>query len=229
MKQERGCALDDFMERIKRNNEYYDLFSHVVEQRTQTRDYGKWIETFCRNIPTGGRILDIGCGTGVHMSMFLARGFDVIGVEPSPGMRQVAASRGILVVDGAFEMLDQLDLPKVNAIWCAASLLHVPASRLTDVLLVLRSLLLSEGVLYITVRLGEGSKWDNFDGSNDAVARFIQLYDESLLIAALLESGYQVVTKEIEASYWGRPSRWINLLARVAWRGHAEVSGESPI
>lgn len=207
--------MDNFEERIRKNNEYYDLFAEDVAQRTETRDYGPWLDKTCACIPAGGRILDIGCGAGLHMAEFLARGFQVIGVEPSTQMRRMASSKGLTVIEGAFETLDTLELPKAHAIWCASSLLHVPVSRLTDVLLMVRSLLLADGVLYVTVRLGEGSKWDTFDDKNGHVTRFIQLYDEASLSETLRNCGYRILTAEVEQSYWGRPSRWINMVAGV--------------
>ncbi len=207
--------LDHFEERIKVNNAYYDVFAGHVAQRTETRDYGPWLQKVCAAVPVGGRILDIGCGTGLHMSEFRARGFEVIGIEPSAQMRRIASAQGLTVLEGAFETLDTMDLPNVHAIWCASSLLHVPSSRLTDVLLMLRSRLLVDGVLYITVRLGEGSHWDDFDDTDRHVARFIQLYDEASLSERLMACGYRILTATVESSYWGRPVPWLNLLAGV--------------
>ena len=41
----------------------------------------------------GERVLDIGCGTGRHLEMFLEMGLDVTGVDPSPHMLGVAAEK----------------------------------------------------------------------------------------------------------------------------------------
>lgn len=43
-------------------------------------------------LPPGGRILDIGAGTGMLSTPFLAAGFDVVAVEPLPELRAALAS-----------------------------------------------------------------------------------------------------------------------------------------
>ena len=57
------------------------------------------------NLLTGtlGRVLDVGCGTGKVARLFLARGCDVLGVEPDPRMADVAESHGIQVEVASFE------------------------------------------------------------------------------------------------------------------------------
>jgi len=41
----------------------------------------------------GQRVLDIGCGTGRHLLMFLEMGLDVTGLDPSPHMLGIAAAK----------------------------------------------------------------------------------------------------------------------------------------
>lgn len=45
-------------------------------------------------IGRSGRLLDIGCGSGRNMSKLKAAGFNVVGVEPDPNARNVAAQFG---------------------------------------------------------------------------------------------------------------------------------------
>jgi len=51
-----------------------------------------------------GRVLDVGCGTGKVARLFLARGCEVLGVEPDSRMAGVARSHGILVEVATFEL-----------------------------------------------------------------------------------------------------------------------------
>lgn len=50
-----------------------------------------------------GRVLDVGCGTGIASQLFLDRGCEVVGVEPDERMAAVARRRGVSVVVGPFE------------------------------------------------------------------------------------------------------------------------------
>jgi SAM-dependent methyltransferase len=51
-------------------------------------------------------VLDVGCGTGIASRLFLARGCDVLGLEPDPRMAAVARRRGVLVEEGTIEEWD---------------------------------------------------------------------------------------------------------------------------
>jgi SAM-dependent methyltransferase len=52
------------------------------------------------------RVLDVGCGTGKVARLFLARGCDVLGVEPDSRMARVAESHGLQVEVAGFEAWD---------------------------------------------------------------------------------------------------------------------------
>jgi SAM-dependent methyltransferase len=55
------------------------------------------------------RILDVGCGTGITSRLFLARGCEVVGLEPDPRMAEVARRSGQLVEVGTIEEFDAGD------------------------------------------------------------------------------------------------------------------------
>ena len=52
------------------------------------------------------RVLDVGCGSGRAAAGLVARGLDVLGVEPDERMAAVARSRGVRVEIGTFEDWD---------------------------------------------------------------------------------------------------------------------------
>jgi SAM-dependent methyltransferase len=55
------------------------------------------------------RVLDVGCGTGKVARLFLARGCEVVGVEPDSRMAGVAESHGVRVEVARFEVWDPRD------------------------------------------------------------------------------------------------------------------------
>lgn len=84
---------------------------HAFDQHAQ--GYGAWeqhrtaqswrarvIAACAERLPAGGRVLDIGGGTGLDAAILGALGFEVVVMEPSDGMRAVARARGVRVVAG---------------------------------------------------------------------------------------------------------------------------------
>lgn len=133
--------------RLSKNNSYYDRFAAEVGARSESRDFSKALDLFLAAIDSEKTILDIGCGTGTHLEVFKGRGFQALGIEPSSKMRELCQSRGLQAIDGAFENLSDLELPKVGGVWCAASLLHVPRQELPKTLKTISELLLVSGSL----------------------------------------------------------------------------------
>jgi SAM-dependent methyltransferase len=51
-------------------------------------------------------VLDVGCGTGIASRIFMARGCEVLGLEPDNRMATVARRHGVAVEEGIFEQWD---------------------------------------------------------------------------------------------------------------------------
>jgi SAM-dependent methyltransferase len=88
----------------------YELFFH-----RQRRSYRRtWKAHGGRlGLPTGARVLDIGCGTGALASILAEQGYAVNAVDRSSGMRAVAARRlrgtGVVLSEG--DALRRLPFP----------------------------------------------------------------------------------------------------------------------
>jgi SAM-dependent methyltransferase len=78
---------------IERDDRYIDTGS---DAGFYFRDYKEWSSTERRAIKAAkGRILDIGCGAGRHSIYLQQKGFDVTGIDNSPGAIKVCKSRGL--------------------------------------------------------------------------------------------------------------------------------------
>lgn len=73
-------ALADVYDDIMQDVPYDDWCAFVLE-RLRRRGWG------------GSRVLDLGCGTGRAGDPYVARGFEVLGVDPAPAMLRAAARR----------------------------------------------------------------------------------------------------------------------------------------
>lgn len=52
------------------------------------------------------RVLDVGCSTGIFLSVFKKRGWEVWGIDPSPAVSELAKRRGINLLVDSIESID---------------------------------------------------------------------------------------------------------------------------
>jgi SAM-dependent methyltransferase len=87
--------------------------------------------------PRPTTVLDIGCGTGISSRLFMARGCEVLGLEPDARMASVARRHGVEVEDGLFEEWDagarRFDLLVAGQAWHWVDP-HEGAAKAADVL-----------------------------------------------------------------------------------------------
>ncbi len=106
-----------------------------------------------------GRLLDAGCGSGKYSIPLRMRGFDVIGVDVSPGALKMAVKGGeIRGLDIKFVASDVCHLPFPDAsfevIWCYGVLQHLLSPERELAVSEFRRLLRRGGRLFLEV-MGE--------------------------------------------------------------------------
>jgi SAM-dependent methyltransferase len=173
------------------------------------------LEKFMNLVKENGNILDLGCGPGHHSRVFVENGFNVEGVDLSTEMIAIAKKE---VVGGKFQVMDILDLNfEINSfegIWASASLLHIPKRNLTPVLKELKKLMIKGGVLYISLKKGEGSEVlkDNRYGGVD---KYYIYYQSEDIEKILTNVGFEIIEKEQKGKrdyYDTNP--WIHIFCR---------------
>lgn len=91
-------------------------FSATATDYVRARpDYpSAWVEALGALLPSGGRVVEVGSGTGILARQLAAEGLDVLGVEPNVAMRAqaVAAAGGPTYQEG---QADALGLPDDSA------------------------------------------------------------------------------------------------------------------
>ncbi len=102
-----------------------------------------------RWLPPGGRVLDVGCGTGHYCRELAQTGRDCLGIDLDPGMIDQAERSH---PEGAFRILGMEDVGVLPAegftgIFCIGNVLpHLPSSRLSAFLMDVKQLLAPGGV-----------------------------------------------------------------------------------
>lgn len=152
-----------------------------------------------------GRILDVGCNMGMLLRLARARGWDVVGVEPSPTLASLAGKWGFQVYNSFLHELPDTEHGSFDVVALSDVLEHV-----VDPLAFLRQaapFLKSDGLLYAKVpnalwsltkqRLLQTMGRNPAKGLWDSYEHVVH-YTDTTLSSMLAASGYRVVQLAIE-------------------------------
>ena len=138
---------------------YYNRNAARYVADTAEADLSALRERFLADIPAGGFILDAGCGSGRDSLAFLRRGYRVRAFDAAAEVARIASERiGHPVQVQRFEELDER--AAYDGIWACASLLHLPTAELPNALQRLWAALKPDGVLYLSLKHGDGERID---------------------------------------------------------------------
>jgi len=136
---------------------YYQDNAQTFFDGTVNVDMSSLYETFTEHLAPGARVLDAGCGSGRDAKAFLEMGYQVEAFDASPAMVKLAREHTGLPVQ-LMTFADVEWKEEFDGIWCCASLLHVPAVELPDVMRRLAAALKPGGVWYVSFKYGDGER-----------------------------------------------------------------------
>ena len=133
-----------------------DIYERQAAQydaaRSRALFEAKWLARFTASLPPGGRVLDLGCGTGEPIARwFIAEGFQVTGVDFAQAMLAIARTRW---PDGDWRQADMraLDLPdRFDGIIAWDSFFHLRPEEQTDCIARVAQHLVPGGAFLTTV------------------------------------------------------------------------------
>ena len=165
------------------------------------------------------KVLDIGAGSGRDMKKLLDMGHDVLGIEPSEGLRTLALRKypelSERLIDGRLPELNESFNGEFDGILCSAVLMHIPKEQLFDTAFALKRLLKPGGHLLLSIP-GEGPETDH--DSRDKNGLLYQHYNPEYLQLLLERVGFQLTGKWETKDSLGRENRtWIVLLFHLTF------------
>ncbi len=183
--------------------EYYNENADKFILGTLNVDMMTIQKKFISYIPKGGKVLDLGCGSGRDSLFFKELGYDVTAVDGSAEMCiQAEKNIGQSVINITFDKLDYE--AEFDGILACASLLHVPSNNIKDVLIKIERALKTGGYFYFSVKYG------NYEGEREG--RYYTDYTEQSV-----ESLFAAVPSLQMVDMWltddarpGRNDSWIN-------------------
>ena len=150
-------------------------------------------------------VLDLGCGPALSSAIMIKEGFRVDPVDASAAMVKMAnESFNVGARQATFADIDGEAI--YDGIWASFCLLHAKREELPTILQALNKSLKPNGVMHLTMKLGEGAK-------RDGIGRFYTYYTEPELKAHLQAANFSIIAQEQgEAmSLAGKLEPWIML------------------
>ena len=161
------------------------------------------LDIFMNMIKSGGKVLDLGCGTGSASLELSKRGFLPFPVDASLEMIKVAEA--LLKIKAKKISFDEIDEHNFyHAIWANFSLLHITKNKFSDILKILFSALKEKGILFFSLKQGVGE-------SRDKLGRFYSYYEKSEVEKYLEKATFQTkkYTEGVSVGLAGDKESWM--------------------
>lgn len=157
----------------KNSEEFAEKFKRLTD--TERRyEFSRFLELI-----NGTKILDLGSGSGDNALYFVKKGYDVDCLDISENLLEFCKKKGLPTIKADIENLN-LEKSKYDGIWSVASLLHIPKTKIRNVLNDISEILKEEGVLHICLKKGEGERYVE-DNTNNSKRYFVFWKSEEFL------------------------------------------------
>lgn len=165
-----------------------------------------YLDLLLKYIPSGAKILDVGCGTGEPIAQFLiAQGCELIGIDASEKMIDLCKQR---FPNGTWLLADMRTLKlqeKFHAVIAWHSLFHLPHEDQRTTLKLLAAMVEKNGLLIFTSGEEHGEVWSD-NGGHD-------LYHASLSSAEyaqiLFNCDFEILVHKVRDVDCGEATVWI--------------------
>ena len=147
------------------------------------------LDGFLDRLPSGARILELGCGGGRDSAHMVKRGFGVDPTDGTPAM--VAKARERFGIPARTMLFEELDVDReYDAVWAHACLIHVSRVDLPAILAAIRRALRPAGLHYASFKLGDGE-------GRDPLGRLHNFPDDGWLREQYEAAGFAVLDATI--------------------------------
>lgn len=141
------------MEETNKTIDCYNGNAHQYFSNTVNVDMTECCDRFLKFVVPGGRIIDIGAGSGRDIKYFKDKGYIAEGIDASEEMCQLASD-----YSGAEVLCERIQdwhpQEKYDGIWANASLLHLSFDEIEEFVCWASDYLNPNGVFYISIKKG---------------------------------------------------------------------------
>ena len=161
---------------MKRTIEYYNENAQSYYELTAYVDMSPLCDRFLRYVTPGGKIIDIGSGSGRDIKYFLSKGYEAEGIDASSELCRISNEHGLKVENLTIQ--DWNPKESYDGIWANASLVHVPVKEVETFFVKAKRFLQKEGAIFASMKVGLQTDYDER-------GRYFCMFDESTMGAIL--------------------------------------------
>lgn len=195
---------------------YYSSHAKDVAQRYENAP-SPLAARFSSSFVSGGRILDIGCGSGRDLAELARRGFQPYGIDGTLEFVQLAQEYHPelkeRVVNG---LLPDFPVPfegEFDGVVCCAVLMHIDSTELFNAALTIKRCLKVNGRLLISV---PSQRADKGEGDRDANGRLFKTYHPGYLRLIFERLGFSLIDHWDNSDAMNRQGiEWVSLLFQL--------------
>ncbi|MFA6198589.1 MAG: class I SAM-dependent methyltransferase [Patescibacteria group bacterium] len=156
----------------------------------------EYLDEFLELVPTNGKILDVGCGNGVDCLYVKQKGFNVVGVDMSAKMLEIARSKapGIEYRQGDMRNL-QFHENEFDGIIASCSLIHIPKQDVPKTLQRFTGFLKQDGAIYIQLQSGTSEEVFVDEPFKPDEKLFVNVISPDEIELLLRNAGFEIVHK----------------------------------
>lgn len=187
--------------------DYYDENAQEYYRMTVDVDMSVLCDKFLEYVTPGGKIIDVGSGSGRDIKYFLRKGYKATGIDASKELCRISRNQGLDVE----EITIQEWVPKecYDGIWANASLVHIPIDDIEYFFVKAKGCLNDGGVIFASMKVGLVMDYDE-------KGRFFCVFDEASLMALLQKQpSLQLIDKWYSQDNLARSDfRWLNFIIK---------------
>lgn len=160
----------------------------------------EWLDALRSRVPASGRVIDLGCGSGVPITRYFAqRGYEVDAYDLSPAMLDIGRTQvpGAIFHEARIEDV-RLEANSVDIVVSFFAIIHVPRDEHAALFRRIWTWLKPGGALFVSLGTSDNPSDhdENWHGAPMAWSHF----DAKTSLSLLREAGFRIDWSEIQES-----------------------------